>query len=541
MSTSPAIVDHTAAAPQPREVIYVGGDVSLLTAALAPLGEAIHLITESNITKVLMLAARMKGHAVIIDMTVPDDARTLLVAALAGARHPPRIILIGRRDDVRKLLAHPGVYCVVTYPLLPAQIRAAVADRRAKRRGNEVPKEPPAENVAPQVHGEPASDMSNFKAPEVAEKHARWPGWRLFFLASGRFMSVVSNLYKNAAFVLLASLFTAFCFYGFLIAYFLLSSGWGAPVTLSRGHQMVEKAVNDLSELRVALSINSQRLSEAQLEASKAKSAYDDAAVLADFMKGTIESEIVRRTRDAALARKNASRMAKVLKQFGGKDKSKSDPKVLYKKRLITKKSYDAQVLGSFEGDQRLSMMEGDIETARANADSLESSIELLRSLKVQIETGRAAKSSAGSADLILLTKEVVDARSALEQAASQRASSEGRQKMLGDNATLLNRRIAEIEQGAMGRAIEGRIDVIFVPYGNESRFTPGAALYTCALTVVICHRAGTVGAALPGESTAVHPFFGKPLRGFFVEAKLDDPAAASEEIIHAVRPPFFF
>lgn len=92
-----------------------------------------------------------------------------------------------------------------------------------------------------------------------------------------------------------------------------------------------------------------------------------------------------------------------------------------------------------------------------------------------------------------------------------------------------------------MGRAIQGRIDVIFVPYGNERSFTPGTPLYTCAMTVLFCHRAGSVGQALPGESTAVHPFFGKPLRGFFVEAKLDDPAAASEEIIHAGRAPFFF
>ncbi len=112
---------------------------------------------------------------------------------------------------------------------------------------------------------------------------------------------------------------------------------------------------------------------------------------------------------------------------------------------------------------------------------------------------------------------------------------------MLRDNAALLDQRISDIEKGALGRAAMGRIDVIFVPYGNERSFKPGAKLYSCALTVLFCHRAGTVGEALPGESNAVHPFFGKPLRGFFVEARLDDPDAASEEIIHAGRPPFFF
>ncbi len=51
----------------------------------------------------------------------------------------------------------------------------------------------------------------------------------------------------------------------------------------------------------------------------------------------------------------------------------------------------------------------------------------------------------------------------------------------------------------------------------------------------------GTVEISLPGESNAVHPFFGKPIRGYFVEAILDDKNAGSQEIIHAERPPFFF
>jgi hypothetical protein len=545
MSNLPANTESLLTAPEPKPVVYVGEDENLIAAALAPLRGSISLTCEEKVASVLMAAAQHRLHAVIVDLNKPDDARMLLVTALAAAKHPPRIVVLARRDDIGRFLRLPGVYCVIAYPLLPAQIRAAVADRRSKRRNNEQPREPAglvnAEIPAAAEAGETPAPAA-LKSPEAEAKHAAWPGFRLYFLTAGHFMSVVSHLYKNAAFALLATLFTAFCFYGFLIAYFLLASSWGAPMTLTRGHQLVEKAVNDLSELQVTLSVNTQRHSEAELEAGKAKALYDDATVLVDFMKGTVGSEIAARTKQAGLARKNTARTEKLIKDFGSQTEiSRADVRDLYKKRLITRKTYDALLMGSLEASQRLSMLEGEADAARAEVETLETSLDLLRTLKRQLDGQAAAGAASGSADLMLLTKEVVEARSSLDSATSQLASAAGRQKLLEANARLLRQRIAEIEQGALGRAVNGRIDVIFVPYGNEQNFRTGAPLYSCALTVLVCHKAGTVGATLPGESNAIHPFFGKPLRGFFVEAKLDDASAASEEIIHAGRPPFFF
>ena len=42
-----------------------------------------------------------------------------------------------------------------------------------------------------------------------------------------------------------------------------------------------------------------------------------------------------------------------------------------------------------------------------------------------------------------------------------------------------MRQRIAELQEGPLGRAIASRVDVIFVPYGNEGSFHQGAALYT--------------------------------------------------------------
>lgn len=559
---SPSGNPAEAAAARPKCVIYVGRENPLVAAALAPLGGTVTLRHEPQVAAALVAAAQTRAHAVIVDLTEPDDGRMLLVAALAGAKHPPRVIVVGQREEISGLLRLPGVYSVITWPLLPAQIRAAITDRRAQPRNGAAPEEPPGPPPrATLMQDTPLRDIDGSGhamtggetvptrvTAELASSEARarqraWPGVRLYMLAANRFMGLISTAYKNTAFVLLACLFAAFCFYGFLIAYFLLASAWGAPMTLTRGHEMVERAVGELSDARTALTATSQRLNEAELEARTAQSAYDDAATLVDFMKGTIATEIDVRGRQSAIAARQADRLRKVLADFRRQEKAatRSSPKALFDKRLITKKSYDAQSLGGLEADQRLSQMEGELDAILGDLDRLISSITFLQSLKLQMEGGKAMDAASGSAELMLLTKQSVDARSALDQAESQLKSAGERQALLRDNAAMLRTRIAEIEASALGRAVNSRIDVIFVPYGNERSFRPGVPLYTCALTVIVCHRAGVVGEKLPGESTAIHPFFGKPLRGYFVEAKLSDPDAASEEIIHAGRPPFFF
>jgi len=208
---------------------------------------------------------------------------------------------------------------------------------------------------------------------------------------------------------------------------------------------------------------------------------------------------------------------------------------------LIDRNAYDSGTLGLLEAGQRLSGLEGDLEIAKDNVVSAEADIEMLKSLQKQLKGGPMVTIAAASADLILLTKQAVDARSVFDQSKVQLVSAQRRLLLLGDSKEILDKRISELLQSPLGRAIGSKVYVIFVPYGNEKSFQPGTPLYSCALTVVICHRAGKVGAAVPGESNAVHPFFGKPIRGFFVEAILDDTGAASQEIIHAGRPPFFF
>ena len=214
----------------------------------------------------------------------------------------------------------------------------------------------------------------------------------------------------------------------------------------------------------------------------------------------------------------------------------------LYDKHLIDRKSYASSTMGLLESGQRMAGLESQIDILKSDREQLSMQVAMLNSLKQQLNSEKPMTNiTAASADLLLLTKQALDARSALDMAKSQLAMATGTQKTLLDSKAVLENQITNFESSTFGRAISQRVDVLFVPYGNEAQFKPDVALYSCKFTMVLCWRAGTVGQPIPGEINGIHPFFGKPIRGFFVEADLTDKQAATREIIHAQRPPLFF
>lgn len=527
-----------AAKPATR-CLYVGGNGHDIAAVLA--GPAVAISCEPRVAPALILAAAKPFDVAIVDQRGGrDDARSLLIAALAASRQPPRLIVLADTDDVRHFLGLPGVRYVLATPFRPQQLQRAVAVARpvtAQLPENilSIPANPPQEADKPQAE---------LASPEARKRLAERPTLRHRLLSTGPFMATVSTLYKNAAFVLLATLFAAFVFYGLLIAYFLLASNWGAPVTLSTGHELVVKADREIADLQVAVNNNAQRIDEARLAAANAEHASADAALFVTYVKGTIEQEIATRDQAQKTLRDKTVRLEKVLAEFKGQAKSGAMPAVLtllYRKHLIDKPHFDAGTLGLFDAKQRAAALQSDIDAAHDLDGQTSRAIDMLTSLRNQLDRGKMSGITAATADMMLLAKQAVDARAALDQATAQLTSARQSETSLASSLAVLKKQIAEREQSPFGRARSARVDVIFVPYGNDRNFAPGTALYSCALTIVFCHRAGTVGAALPGESNAIHPFFGKPLRGVFVEATIDDPAAAAKEIIHAGRPPLFF
>ena len=81
-------------------------------------------------------------------------------------------------------------------------------------------------------------------------------------------------------------------------------------------------------------------------------------------------------------------------------------------------------------------------------------------------------------------------------------------------------------------RAVADHAQVAFVPYGNMHTVSRGTSLYGCKLGMVFCHKVGTVLEVLPGEVQFKHPHRDKMLRGQMVELKLEDGAAATDDVL---------
>lgn len=509
-SKSPA-----AQAPPAADVLYVGAFAEEVAAAVARAAPHACLHVAGNVARASLLAARHPPDVAIVDQRQPQDSFKLLIAMLRAARRPPRVVVLGDDESISEYLRIPGVRSVLTLPLDTVQLARALNVR---------PAQVPARRSEPPS----AAETIPFKRSRLA----------------ARLTPLVSHAYRNAALVMLAALFAAFCFYGALIVFFLASQGWGAPMTLSKGHELVAKAEQELDGLRVELNHLDQKIADTALDAVTAGRAEEDARLLVEYTKGSVDQEIESRLRGIATLKEQAAGLLRTKKDFDRELGSRGAGEALaalYAKRLIDRKSYASGALGVLEARQRQAGLESELAVARDSISTLTATVDMLQHLREQLETGKLSAIPGATSDLLLLVKQSVDARSALEQAGVKLRAIEGERGLLAASRSIVAQRIAGIEAGPLGRAMSGRVDVIFVPYTNARAFHEGASLHSCAFTFVFCSRAGTVGAALPGEVVTTHPFFGKPLRGFFIEARLEDPHHASREIIHAGRAPFVF
>jgi hypothetical protein len=256
-----------------------------------------------------------------------------------------------------------------------------------------------------------------------------------------------------------------------------------------------------------------------------------------------VKSEIKSRQLRIKVLGRNLKRLQKTLSQFNGRavaTAGNNSAQELYRKRLVDKKTFEASIASSIDASATLSALEANLDMGQAEVDGLAASIDTLKVLLAKLE-GKSSDEPVGqNSDLLLLTKQALDSRAALQTATEQLKSTEENLVTLADSKTVIARQIATLEASPLARAANKQVDVLFVPYSNLSNYQPGTALYTCRLTVFLCSKAGVAGQTLSGETSYVHPFFGKPIRGVFVEVQLNNPDAAAREIIHAARAPFF-
>jgi hypothetical protein len=503
-------------------VLYIGPAADEICALVTHHIGRVEIAYETEVQAAFAQLRRREFDVVMVDQRDANLATRLILPVLQSIGYPVKPVVISPLSDISHYLAIPGVARVLAAPVKEVQfLRILGLERRAVR------------DEASQA---PAHDTKTAKP--VVQKSA-------LQLVSDRFMNLVSTLYKRAAFVLLFTLFIAFAFYGVLIAFFLLSNGWGAPLTLTRGHEMVNRVERELTEVKVALNQTEQRLSDTVLARATAEQELQDAEGLVSYAKGTVKKELVSRQRQVKVLNQSIKRLAKVRGQLAAQINGNgvgADLERLYKKRLIDRNAYSAGAMSIVEASQRLVGVEIEIDQAKSQIEEFQASREMLVSLQEALNEGKNVNGiTATASDLLLLAKQSSDALSARALVQSKLKSSNENSAVLTKSIDVLQSQLAALETSALARALHKRIDVVFVPYGNESRFTEGQALYSCRFTILICDKAGTVGQVLPGEINSVHPFFGKPIRGSFVELKLTNPDAAMREIIHGTRKPLFF
>jgi hypothetical protein len=519
------VVPLKQAEPRPNaapRMLYIGAAADEICNILVNHVGRVETAYETEVQAAFAQLRRRQFDIVVVDQRDDRLATRLILPVLQSLGYPVQPVVISTLKDVGQYLAIPGVARVLSAPVKEAQLLRILGLERRQRE---------AEPAKPQQTSRP-------EAKPIKHKSATQR-------VSDRFMSLVSMLYKRAAFVLLFSLFIAFSFYGVLIAFFLMSSGWGAPLTLSRGHEMVNKVERDITEVSVALHQTEQRVEDQAFEKVSAEKEFAEAKNLVKYALGTVRKEKQSRARQTKVLKQSIGRLEKVKRelaaQVGGRGVS-GNVEGLYRKRLIDRNVYSAATLNLIEASQRLSAVEIQIDEAKSQIEEFNMSLDMLVSLEAALVEGKSIFSASASAsDLLLLAKQSSDALGAMDIARSKLENVGENKSTLQKSIVVLQEQLAALKSSALARALDKRIDVVFVPYGSEAQFKEGAALYSCAFTILLCEKAGTVGPPLPGEINSVHPFFGKPIRGRFVEVRLDTPDAAMREIIHGSRKPLFF
>lgn len=513
------MVDDVKPAVGPR-VLYIGHHADEVCDLVSPHIGMLSIFYTREVNDALAKARAQQFDIIIVDQRDERLASKLIVPLLASLGYPVKLVVVSALKRISEYLQVPGVARVLTAPIRVRQLTKVLGLDPSKLRHDRIKLAAEAKDDPPPKRMNPLLYVSNMG------------------------MAFMSTAYKRMAFVLLGILFVSFTFYGFMIGFFLISSGWAAPETLNRGHAAVAKIEKDLGDLRLSLNMNDQRFSEITQVQENAVRTEAEAAILVNFASDTVDKEIKSRMRQLAVLERNIARTQKTHRAFVAqlsKGRLGNDLANLFDKHLIDRKTYSSNIMGLLESGQRMSGLEGQVDLSISDKEQFLTQIAMLKSLRSQLHRdGPLANITAASSDLLLLTKQALDARAALQTAKSQIALADTTKKTLLDSNSVLKQQIVNYEQSTFGRAITQRVDVLFVPYGNASQFKPGAALYTCKFTMIFCWKAGTIRQILPGEINSVHPFFGKPIRGFYVEADLTDSQAATREIVHAGRPPFF-
>ena len=576
------LVDRRADA-EPVQVLFVGEKLANASSIFRRRDEAV----EHEIVDTIQLAVdRMAEHAktqkydcIIVDARDVERTSPLNVVALTTLNATHMLVVICKAEQVEMFEGLMGIDRVITDPVDPKQLISLIVESQLIQDiENELeisPEEPadisPAETPIVEPTNKSAGNHAKIKLPKepieipadpglveqiVEEKEPDKNPVTEGFKASvstvqkldqgiwRHFVPLASFVYKKLAIIVLTALFLTFIAYGAMIIFFMGSSGWSMPFELSKGHKLVEKIERDLSSMNLRRNDIRQNLTIATVEKDSALRDTQDGELQLVLSKRTIESEIVLQNEEHTSIGTQITRYKQVIKDFeklNGKNKFATNLKSAFKNRLITKKSLNSGTLALLETMHRIAALQNDISMKKLELSRVEGRLIFLNSLLGEVDKPNITVISSPSSELAHLAREAIQAKNTISKSKLAVEAAQNRLARLNNSLELISANIASLEATPMGRAIHSPVTVLFVPYSNAENVFKGQPLYRCAVTIVWCSKIGEVGAKVDGETAGVHPLFGKPLRGTFVEARFSDPKFVTEDLIHAGRPPLGF
>lgn len=531
-------------------ILVMGPNARAFSSALVRLKGNTEIYHAESAAEAIDLLSNGEFDHVLIDNRT-DGALTLTIPRLAMMNSIGRLTVLAGPNSCESIAAIPGIGQVITPPYNPIDIATSLgieikdSRKRSDEQGEYGRREEDLQNGTPTAP-DPSTVNQDLEADNTNEDVAPLLVRTMVRIANfiPGLTPIISMLYKNVALTILAALFVAFVSYGIMIAFFLTSGDWSSPLQLQKGHELVAKAEAQINDLQIKRNLITQQLSEAKNKVAESRAALLRANTLAEITAGIIDQEITNYEDRFEDLKSETTILKQVLEGYGNPKERQLNMRNLkgdYSKRVITRNTYQSALLSVAQIERQVAELSEQITAKENQIKTMDQSVQYLSSLKKQMTDESTVISGTGQAAYVPLTNQIIEVRQTRATAKSQLNSAENSIPSLENSLQVINGGIETLQASPMIAALEKPVTVLFVPYDNIDAYGEGEPIYSCALSLFWCTKVGVTGEAISGEITTTHPFFGKPLRGQFVEAILTDPTAAKKEIIHVGRPPFFF
>lgn len=343
--------------------------------------------------------------------------------------------------------------------------------------------------------------------------------------------NTVVLIYRRLAFSVLAMFFVGVVSYVSLVAFYLASSSWAAPLVLGPSQDRVLAFQPEIAIIEAT--IDKQRV---ELEtALSTKRIVTEQVVQVSKLIGKVGAAMS--SESAQLQR--MSEAASTLALAKRADTNKQAATTAEARELLKQLDQEltAKLITSDQAAQRRIAL-----TAAFNAvtDGNISALQLETQAQQAATSAQTFNGGSTSVAAISAVKQAVELKTILAQLQIQAVTAESSADALQRSIAGAERVLEVAKSSPYYRALREEVTVAFVPYDNLDDVKVGDKVYDCYLQVILCRHVGSVKTLYEAEEHAKHPLFKTDLRGKLVELQLTDPSSSKSQVVFIGGKPLF-